>query len=67
MDGVGHSTWNITSTGSVIFSPIGELVGSGGIFLGPTMNNTAEYKAIIELLSEAATFGICHLVVWLYS
>jgi ribonuclease HI len=66
-DGASRSTQNIASVAWVIFSPTNELVSSGGIFLGPATNNIAEYSAVIELMSEASTLGIHHLVVRLDS
>lgn len=66
-DAASRYSWNISCTSWVIFSPTNELVGSRGIFLGPTTNNTLEYSATIKLLNEASTLGIHHLVVRLDS
>jgi ribonuclease HI len=51
----------------VIISPTNDVVRSGGIYLGPAMNNVVEYSVIIELLTEASTLGIRHLIVRLDS
>ena len=51
----------------VIFSPIDELVSSGGICLDPATNNVVEYNAVIELMSEESALGIRHLIVRLDS
>ena len=66
VDGASQYTWNIVFASWVIFSPTNELVGSRGIFLGPTTNNVAD-SSVIELLTEASTLGIHHLVVRLDS
>jgi ribonuclease HI len=42
-------------------------VSSGGICLGPSMNNVAEYNTIIELLCDAISHGILSLEVRLDS
>jgi len=67
VDGGSHSTRNIVSVDLVIFSPIGNLVGSRGIFQGPTTNNVAEYSVVIKLLSRVASLGILHPVAQLDS
>jgi hypothetical protein len=41
-------------------------VSSGGVFLGPSTNNMAEYSVIIELLCDAISHGIHSLEVRLY-
>jgi ribonuclease HI len=53
-----HHTQNLASSTWVIYSPEGLLVSSGGICLGPSMNNVVEYNAIIELLRDAISHGI---------
>ena len=62
-DGACHSTRNISSATWVIYSPSNELVSMHGVSLGKTMNNIAEYSAMIELLSESISFGIRSLIV----
>ena len=66
-DGASRSTQNLSSTTWVIYSPSDELVSIHGICLGQTTNNIAKYSAIIELLSDAITFGIQCLIVRLDS
>jgi ribonuclease HI len=44
-----------------------ELISLHGIFLGHATNNIVEYNAVIELLTDAISFGICHLIVLLDS
>ena len=42
-------TLNLASEAWVLYSPIGDLVSLGGIFLGPSTNNVAEYHTVIGL------------------
>jgi ribonuclease HI len=65
VDGASRHTWKLASTTWVIFTPQGQLLSSGGIFLGDTTNNVAEYSAVIEFLCDALSFGISHLRVYL--
>ena len=60
-DGDSRHTQNLASTAWVIYSPKGPLVSSGGVCLGPSMNNVAEYSATIELLCDTISHGI-HLL-----
>jgi ribonuclease HI len=66
-DGASHHTENLSSTTWVIYSLEGLLVSSGGICLGPSTNNVAEYSSIIELLHDAISHGIHSLEVCLDS
>ena len=66
-DGASRHTCNLASVAWVIYSPLGQLVTSGGAFLGPASNNVAEYRAVIELLWDALSCGITHLEVRLDS
>jgi ribonuclease HI len=49
----------------VILTPQGQLLSSGGVCLGDTTNNVAEYSAFIELFHDTLSFGISHLRVYL--
>jgi ribonuclease HI len=62
VDGASRHTQNIASAAWVIYHS-GELVSSGGIFLGSATNNMAEYHVIIRLLTEASSLGITHLII----
>jgi ribonuclease HI len=62
VDGASRHTQNIASAAWVIYHS-GELVSSGGIFLGSTTNNMAEYHVVIRLLTEASSLGITHLII----
>jgi hypothetical protein len=42
IDGVSWHTWRLASATWVIFTPEGQLLSSGGIYLGDTTNNVAE-------------------------
>jgi ribonuclease HI len=63
-DSASWHTWRLSSAAWVIFTHQGQLLSSGGICLGDTTNNVAEYSAIIELLRDAFSWGISHL--WVY-
>jgi ribonuclease HI len=63
-DSASRHTRRLASATWVIFTPRGHLLSSGGICLGDTTNNVAEYSAFIELLHDALSFGISHL--WVY-
>ena len=64
VDGASRHTRRLASVAWVIFTPQGQLLSSGGIFLGDTTNNVAEYSAVVELLRDALSLGISHL--WVY-
>ena len=66
-DGASRHTCNLDSATWVIFSPLGQLVSSRGTFLGPSANNVAEYRAVIEILWDALSRGITQLEVRLDS
>jgi ribonuclease HI len=65
VDDASRHTWRLASASWVIFTPQGYLLSSGGICLGDTTNNVAEYSAIIEFLRDALSFDISHLQVYL--
>ena len=67
VDGASHHTLNLASAAWVIFEPSGQLLSSGSTCLGPLTNNIAEYSAIVELLLDAISHGIRHMVVHLVS
>ena len=66
-DGASRHTCNLASAAWVIYSPSGQLVASGGACLGPTPNNVAKYRAVIELLWDALSRGITQVKVRLDS
>ena len=66
-DGVSYHTQHSASATWVIYTPMGQVLSSGGICLRPFSNNVAEYSAIIELLRDAILHGILSLEVHLDS
>jgi ribonuclease HI len=66
-DGDSHHTLNLASAAWVIYEPSGQFLSSGSTCLGPSTNNIAEYSATMELLLDAISYGIQHLVVHLDS
>ena len=66
-DGACHHTFNHASATWVLYSPAHDLVSSGAVCIGPTTNNIVEYEAVIGLLTEAASWDIRDLVVFIDS
>ena len=62
-DGACRHTLNLASAAWVLYSPDYDLVSSGAVCIGPTTNNIIEYRAIIGLLTEAASQDVHNLVV----
>jgi ribonuclease HI len=58
-------TRRLASVAWVIFTPQGQLLSSGGICLGDTTNNVAEYNTVLEFLRDTLSHGISHLRVYL--
>jgi ribonuclease HI len=67
VDGASHHTLNLAFATWVIYEPSSQLLSSGSTSLGPSTNNIAEYSSIIELLLDAISHKIQHLVVHLDS
>jgi len=61
VDGASFHTQKLSYIAWVIYSPEGQLVSSGGVFLGPSMNNVVEYSIFIELLRNAISHSILSL------
>ena len=57
VDGTSQHTCNMTLFTWVIYAPSGQMVASGGAFLGSTTNNVPEYNAIAQLW-DATLHGI---------
>ena len=66
-DGASLHTQHSTSVSWVIYTPMGQVLSSGGVCLWPSSNNVAEYSAIIELLWDAILHGVLSLEVRLDS
>jgi ribonuclease HI len=67
VDRASHHTQNLASATWVVYSPNGLLVSSGGVCLGPSTNNVAEYNVVIEILCNGILHGIHSLKVHLDS
>jgi ribonuclease HI len=65
VDSASRHTRRLASTTWVIFTPASQLVSSGGVCLGEATNNVFEYSVVIELLRDALSHGISHLLVHL--
>ena len=65
--GTSRSTQNLASATWAIYAPTNELITLRGVCLGYVTNNIADYSIIIELLIDATSLGICHLVIRLDS
>jgi ribonuclease HI len=66
-DGASRSTRNLASIAWEIYTPTNKLVSLQGVCLGRATNNIAEYSVVIELLVDAISLKIRHLVVRLDS
>ena len=66
-DGACCHTLNLASVAWVLYSPAHDLVSSRAVCTGPATNNIAEYQAVIGLLTEAASWDIHDLVVFMDS
>jgi ribonuclease HI len=64
-DSASRHTRRLASAAWVIFTPQGQLLSFGGIFLGDTTNNVVDYSAVIELLCDTLSLGISRLRVYL--
>ena len=63
VDGACRHTLDLASAAWVLYSLAEDLVSSGAVCIGPATNNIAEYEAVINLLTEAASQDVCDLVV----
>ena len=66
-DSANRYTLNLASKTWVLYSPTNDLVSSGGILLGPSTNNLAEYQAMIGLLMESLAIDVREIKVYLDS
>jgi ribonuclease HI len=64
-DGASHSTQ--ASAAWEIYAPTNKLISLRGVCLGRATNNITKYSVVIELLVDAISLGIRHLVVRLES
>ena len=66
-DGASRHTQHSASAAWVIYTPMGQVLSSGGVCLRPSSNNVAEYSTIIELLRDVISHGVISLEVRLDS
>ena len=66
-DVANRHTQHSTFAAWVIYTPMGQVLFSGGVCLRPSSNNVAYYSAIIELLRDAISHGLHSLQVHLDS
>ena len=67
IDSASHNTHNLAYVSWEIYAPTNELISLHGVCLGCETNNIVEYSAVIELLNDAVSLEIRHIIVWLYS
>ena len=66
-DGASRHTQHSDFASWVIYTPMGQVLSSGGVCLWPCSNNVAEYSVVIELLRDAISHGVLSLEVRLDS
>ena len=62
-DGACCHILNLASAACVLYSVIEDLVSLGAVCFGPATNNIVEYRAVIGLLTEAASQDFHNMVV----
>ena len=67
MDGASRHTQHSASTAWVIYTPMGQVLSSGGVCLRTSSNNVAKYSVVIKLLRDAILHGVLSLEVRLDS
>ena len=67
VDGASRHTQHSASAAWVIYTPMGQVLSSGGVCLQPSSNNVVGYSVVIELLRDAISHGILSLEVRLDS
>ena len=67
IDGASPHTQHSTSVAWGIYTPMVQVLSSGGVCLCPSLNNVAEYSVVIELLRDAISHGVLSLEVCLDS
>jgi ribonuclease HI len=67
VDGASRSTWNLAFAAWAIYTPTNELVSLQGVCPSRATNNITEYSVVFELLVNAISLEIHHLVVRLDS
>ena len=67
VDGASCHTQNSASIAWVIYTPMGQVLSSGGVCLRPSSNNVVEYSVVIEILRDGILHRILSLEVHLDS
>jgi hypothetical protein len=62
-DGTSRSTHNLAFVAWEIYASTNELISLHSVCIGHATNNIIEYSVVIELLTDAISPGIHHLVV----
>ena len=65
IDGAFHHTLNLASVVWILYSSAHDLISLGAVCIGPATNNIIEYQEVIGLLTEAASWDIHDLVVFM--
>jgi ribonuclease HI len=65
VDSASRHTQRLASAAWMIFTPGGQLLSSRSICLSDATNHVVEYNAVIELLHDALSHEISHLLVYL--
>ena len=66
-DDASRHTQHSASASWLIYTPMGQVLSSGGVCLRPSSNNVVEYSVLIELLQDAILHGVLSLEVRLDS
>ena len=62
-DGASRHTQHSASAAWVIYTPMGQVLSSGGVCLQPSSNNVSKYSAVIELLWDSISHVVLSLEV----
>jgi hypothetical protein len=62
-NGASRGTQNLASATWAIYAPTNKLIILQGVCLGRATNNITKYSAVIELLTDAISLRIRHLIV----
>ena len=66
-DGASRHAQHSTSAAWVIYTPMDQVLSSGGVCLQPSSNNASEYSVVIKLLQDTISHGVLSLEVCLDS
>ena len=57
-DGASRHTQNLALATWVIYTPMGQMFSSGGVFFRPLSNNIFEYSSMIDILGNSISHCI---------